>query len=161
MNKYAIMIIIQYFRYIQEFFAQIQVVPRDCSFQWKQRGVTLILTLLHFLINPFRCFSSLYSPFLYFLTVKLSKLKKMVGDNCTYVSFTFCKHLVKFIYCCSFFILFFADIYFFVLLFCEKATPTLLVEIANCWLFFLYLLFRKIVKLVITKPVKIFLLFLS
>jgi len=55
----------------------------------------------------------------------------------------------------------FADIYFFVLLFCEKATPTLLVEIANCWLFFLYLLFRKIVKLVITKPVKSFLLFLS
>jgi hypothetical protein len=56
MNKYVIIIIIQYLRYIQEFFAQIQVVPRDCSFQWKQRGVALILTLLTFFNKPFSMF---------------------------------------------------------------------------------------------------------
>jgi len=125
------------------------------------KGCHSHLNTFYIFNKHFRCFSSLYSPILYFLTVKLSILEKIVGGNCAYVLFTFCERLVKFIHFCSFFIFFFADIYFFVLLFCEKATPTLLVEIANCWLFFLYLLFRKIVKLVITKPVKIVLFFLS
>jgi len=74
------------------------------------------------------------------------------------VFFTICESLVKLICCCFFFTFVSSNIDFFLLLFCEKATPTFLLEIANCRTFCFLFLFRQTVKLVITKKLYVFLL---
>lgn len=76
-------------------------------------------------------------------------------------SFTFCEYPVKLICHCFFFAFLSTSIDCFLSPFCEKATPSLLLEIANCWLFCLYLLFREAVKFVIIKLVEFILLFFS
>lgn len=72
----------------------------------------------------------------------------------------FCEYLVKLICYCVFFTFLSLYIDFFLFLFCEKATPVLLLETGNQRVFCHFSLFAEYVKLVIGEALQIYLLHL-
>ena len=91
----------------------------------------------------------LSSPLLKSYTTNLKHL-------CYVFSSHFCEYLVKLICYCLFFTFLCRYIDSFLFLFCEKATPVLLLEIANQRVFCHFSSFRECVKLVILEALQIY-----